>query len=89
MCSSLAVGYLTRNLHHEAIADTWLWYQAGDEDIKLWKLAAHSLEHVATLESSSDAVLALTTRDSTVFAGHQGGVIKVRNLIEYQELPLC
>jgi di- and tripeptidase len=37
----------------------------------------HNLKEIATLESSSDAVLALASRDNTLFAGHQAGVIKV------------
>ena len=40
-------------------------------------MSQHSLKEVAALESSSDAVLALASRDNTLFAGHQGGVIKV------------
>ncbi len=39
-----------------------------------------SLVPVATLSSTSDAVLTLAVRDSTAFAGHQGGVIKVWDL---------
>jgi len=39
-----------------------------------------ALVPVATLSSSSDAVLTLAVRDSTAFAGHQGGVIKVWDL---------
>ncbi|ORY68046.1 hypothetical protein BCR35DRAFT_294767 [Leucosporidium creatinivorum] len=45
--------------------------------------AHHSsaLTPVATLESSSgDAVLAVAGRENTVFAGHQGGVVKVWDL---------
>jgi hypothetical protein len=33
---------------------------------------------MATLSGDSDAVLTLVARDATVFAGHQGGCIKVR-----------
>ena len=50
---------------------------AGDEQVKLWEMNQHSLRELAILESSSDAVLALAGRDNTLFAGHQGGVIKV------------
>lgn len=52
-------------------------HTAGDEQVKLWEMSQHSLKEVAALESSSDAVLALASRDNTLFAGHQGGVIKV------------
>ncbi|CEQ42056.1 SPOSA6832_03827, partial [Sporobolomyces salmonicolor] len=51
---------------------------AGDEQVKLWEMAHDDLKEVATLQSNSDAVLALAARDNTVFVGHQGGVIKVR-----------
>lgn len=46
--------------------------------IKIWKPTANSLELLATLESTNDAVLTLAVRETTLFAGHQGGVIKVR-----------
>ena len=52
-------------------------FPAGDEHIKLWKTAHSELVAVATLESTSDAVLAITGKENTVYAGHQGGVIKV------------
>ena len=52
---------------------------AGDELIKIWKPTASKLTLLATLESTSDAVLTIAARDSTIFAGHQGGVIKVRS----------
>lgn len=38
------------------------------------------LKHLATLSSTSDAVLTLAVRDNTVFAGHQAGAIKVRSM---------
>lgn len=42
---------------------------------------SHSeLKPLATFDSSSDAVLTLAVRDNTVFAGHQGGVIRVWDL---------
>ncbi|GAA6060784.1 hypothetical protein JCM10212_005433 [Sporobolomyces blumeae] len=53
---------------------------SGDEQIKLWETGQHVLKEVATLESESDAVLALAARDNTLFAGHQGGVIKIWDL---------
>lgn len=60
----------------ESKAETAL-RSAGDEVIKLWEMNQHSLKEVAALESTCDAVLALASRDNTLFAGHQGGVIKV------------
>ncbi|KAM0790317.1 hypothetical protein ACM66B_003203 [Microbotryomycetes sp. NB124-2] len=53
---------------------------AGDERIKIWRMQQHELDLVTTLDSTSDAVLAVATRDSTLFAGHQGGVIKIWDL---------
>ncbi|KAK4046917.1 hypothetical protein OIO90_006399 [Microbotryomycetes sp. JL221] len=53
---------------------------AGDERLKVWRMQQHELELVTTLESTSDAVLTVATRDSTVFAGHQGGVVKIWDL---------
>ena len=35
------------------------------------------LTNIGTLDSVADAVLAIAVRDNTLFAGHQGGVIKV------------
>ena len=51
---------------------------AGDETVKLWTMQGNSIELLQTLESESDAVLSLACRDNTLYAGHQGGVIKVR-----------
>lgn len=51
---------------------------AGDENINLWQPGLEDLALLATLESEYDAVLAFAARDNTLFAGHQGGVIKVR-----------
>ncbi|KAI5474387.1 beta-ala-his dipeptidase [Pseudohyphozyma bogoriensis] len=53
---------------------------AGDEKVKLWTMTHHDLLPLATLESSADAVLTLAVRDNTVFAGHQGGVIRCWDL---------
>lgn len=51
---------------------------AGDELVKLWRPTTSDLLPVATLTSDCDAVLTLAVRDNTLFAGHQGGAIKVR-----------
>lgn len=62
---------------------------AGDEHIKLWRTAYSELVPVTTLESSNDAVLAIAAKDNTVFAGHQGGVVKVRVYLQASaKLPL-
>ncbi|GAA5998967.1 glutamine amidotransferase subunit DUG2 [Rhodotorula paludigena] len=53
---------------------------SGDELVKLWRPTASDLLPIATLSSECDAVLALASRDNTLFAGHQGGVIKVWDL---------
>ncbi|BGP43435.1 hypothetical protein JCM10449v2_007470 [Rhodotorula kratochvilovae] len=53
---------------------------SGDELVKLWRPTTSDLLPVATLTSDADAVLALAGRDNTLFAGHQGGVIKVWDL---------
>ncbi|KAL8283220.1 hypothetical protein RQP46_005998 [Phenoliferia psychrophenolica] len=53
---------------------------SGDEQIKLWTMSHSELSPLATFDSSSDAVLALAVRNNTVFAGHQGGVIRVWDL---------
>ncbi|GAA6048648.1 hypothetical protein JCM3770_001999 [Rhodotorula araucariae] len=53
---------------------------SGDELVKLWRPTTSDLLPVATLTSDCDAVLALAVRDNTLFAGHQGGVIKVWDL---------
>ncbi|GAA5873250.1 hypothetical protein JCM8547_008613 [Rhodosporidiobolus lusitaniae] len=57
---------------------------SGDELIRLWKPTVSDLLQVATLEypdsSSGDAILALAARDNTVFAGHQGGIIRIWDL---------
>lgn len=50
---------------------------SGDEQVKLWQLGQHELKPLKTLASTSDAVLTLAARDNTLFAGHQGGNIKV------------
>lgn len=56
------------------------YHQAGDENINLWQPGLDDLALLATLESEYDAVLAFAARDNTLFAGHQGGVIKVGRL---------
>lgn len=61
---------------------------AGDEQIKIWKPTTSSLILLRTLESTSDAVLTLAIKESTLFAGHQGGVIKVRDIRSASELFL-
>ncbi|KAG0655005.1 hypothetical protein C6P46_001294 [Rhodotorula mucilaginosa] len=53
---------------------------SGDENINLWQPGLDDLALLATLESEYDAVLAFAARDNTLFAGHQGGVIKVWDL---------
>ncbi|GAA5877521.1 hypothetical protein JCM3774_005895 [Rhodotorula dairenensis] len=53
---------------------------SGDENINVWQPGVHDLTLLATLESEYDAVLAFAARDNTLFAGHQGGVIKVWDL---------
>ncbi|GAA5984956.1 hypothetical protein JCM11641_005597 [Rhodosporidiobolus odoratus] len=57
---------------------------SGDELVRLWRPTVTDLLPLSTLEypnsSNGDAVLALAVRDSTVFAGHQGGVIRVWDL---------
>ncbi|GAA5844298.1 hypothetical protein JCM9279_001759 [Rhodotorula babjevae] len=53
---------------------------SGDELVKLWHPTTSDLLPVATLTSDCDAVLTLAVRDNTLFAGHQGGVIKVWDL---------
>lgn len=50
------------------------------------------LTNIATLDSVADAVLAIAVRDNTLFAGHQGGVIKVRLWLTWElgpQLNLC
>ncbi|GAA5875874.1 hypothetical protein JCM1840_002961 [Sporobolomyces johnsonii] len=73
-------GYVYSLLVAKSNDRTVLVSGSGDEQIKLWEMAHHDLKEVATLESNSDAVLALAARDNTVFAGHQGGVIKIWDL---------
>ncbi|BGP54969.1 hypothetical protein JCM8202v2_002557 [Rhodotorula sphaerocarpa] len=53
---------------------------SGDENINVWRPGVHVLTLLATLESEYDAVLAFAARDNTLFAGHQGGIIKVWDL---------
>lgn len=56
---------------------------AGDESVKLWRPTTSDLLPLATLSSTGedcDAVLALATKDNTLFAGHQGGVVRVWDL---------
>ncbi|BGP27612.1 hypothetical protein JCM10295v2_006586 [Rhodotorula toruloides] len=56
---------------------------SGDESVKLWRPTTSDLLPLATLSSTGedcDAVLALATRDNTLFAGHQGGVVRVWDL---------
>lgn len=68
-----------RTSHVLSPADEFFCYalQAGDENINLWQPGLDDLALLATLESEYDAVLAFAARDNTLFAGHQGGVIKV------------
>ncbi|GAA6010624.1 hypothetical protein JCM11491_002998 [Sporobolomyces phaffii] len=73
-------GYIYCLLLTKSNERTVLVSGSGDEQIKLWEMNQHTLEEVATLESASDAVLALASRDNTLFAGHQGGVIKIWDL---------
>ncbi|KAM0756418.1 Zn-dependent exopeptidase [Meredithblackwellia eburnea MCA 4105] len=53
---------------------------SGDEQLKVWAMYHNELVLLSVLDSSSDAVLSLAVRDNTVFAGHQGGVIRVWDL---------
>ncbi|GAA6037565.1 hypothetical protein JCM8097_006116 [Rhodosporidiobolus ruineniae] len=57
---------------------------SGDELVRLWKPTQSDLLPLSTLEypgsTNGDAVLALAVRDNTVFAGHQGGVIRIWDL---------
>ncbi|BGP11341.1 hypothetical protein JCM10049v2_007246 [Rhodotorula toruloides] len=56
---------------------------SGDESVKLWRPTTSDLLPLATLSSTGedcDAVLALATKDNTLFAGHQGGVVRVWDL---------
>ncbi|BGP03427.1 hypothetical protein JCM10021v2_007160 [Rhodotorula toruloides] len=56
---------------------------SGDESVKLWRPTTSDLLPIATLSSTGedcDAVLALATKDNTLFAGHQGGVVRVWDL---------
>ncbi|GAA5904558.1 hypothetical protein JCM6882_004907 [Rhodosporidiobolus microsporus] len=57
---------------------------SGDELIRLWRPALSDLLPLSTLEypdsSNGDAILALAARDNTVFAGHQGGIIRIWDL---------
>ncbi|GAA5958312.1 hypothetical protein JCM3765_004788 [Sporobolomyces pararoseus] len=73
-------GYIYCLLLAKSNERTVLVSGSGDEQIKLWEMNQHSLKEMAALESSSDAVLALASRDNTLFAGHQGGVIKIWDL---------
>lgn len=45
--------------------------------MNIWRPGVDALSLLSTLESEYDAVLAFAARDNTLFAGHQGGVIKV------------
>ncbi|GAA5842241.1 hypothetical protein JCM3766R1_005079 [Sporobolomyces carnicolor] len=73
-------GYIYCLLLTKSNERTVLVSGSGDEQVKLWEINQHSLRELAILESSSDAVLALAGRDNTLFAGHQGGVIKIWDL---------
>ncbi|POY70603.1 hypothetical protein BMF94_6381 [Rhodotorula taiwanensis] len=53
---------------------------SGDETVNIWRPGVDALSLLSTLESEYDAVLAFAARDNTLFAGHQGGVIKVWDL---------
>ncbi|GAA5821143.1 hypothetical protein JCM11251_001983 [Rhodosporidiobolus azoricus] len=57
---------------------------SGDELIRLWRPSLSDLHPLSTLEypesSNGDAILALAVRDNTVFAGHQGGMIRIWDL---------
>ncbi|GAA5958782.1 hypothetical protein JCM21900_004760 [Sporobolomyces salmonicolor] len=73
-------GYVYCLLVAKSADRTVLVSGSGDEQVKLWEMAHDDLKEVATLQSNSDAVLALAARDNTVFVGHQGGVIKIWDL---------
>jgi hypothetical protein len=64
---------------------------AGDELIRLWTPTISDLHALSTLEyqgtTHGDALLAMTARDNTVFAGHQGGVIRVRTPVSQLSSP--
>ncbi|BGP20053.1 hypothetical protein JCM10213_003563 [Rhodosporidiobolus nylandii] len=57
---------------------------SGDELVRIWRPSVSDLVQLSTLEhpdsSNGDAVLALAVRDNTVFAGHQGGIIRIWDL---------
>lgn len=73
-CMSQSCQNFTRSLGADELCGP---PQAGDENINLWQPGLDDLALLATLESEYDAVLAFAARDNTLFAGHQGGVIKV------------
>ncbi len=60
----------------------WLCTGSGDEDIKLWECAADAggLNHLSTFHEVGGAVLSLASRDSLLYAGLQGGLIKIWDL---------
>ena len=62
--------------HHE---EDVLISGSGDGEVKVWACAADSLTEISTLEGEDQAVLALAVRDSTLFAAHQGGAVRVRS----------
>ncbi|KAH8921636.1 Zn-dependent exopeptidase [Atractiella rhizophila] len=52
----------------------------GDEDIKIWSLKRTEMKLLVTLSGRADAVMSLAIVESTLYAGHQGGIIKVWDL---------
>ncbi|KAG9028121.1 hypothetical protein FS842_004810, partial [Serendipita sp. 407] len=60
--------------------DVYLLTGSGDEDVKIWEATRDGLTHKYTFTGCDSGVLSLVVRNGTIYAGCQGGHIKVWDL---------